>query len=180
MTVSERVAAVPIEVRTLNEHDAEAYWHLRLEALETELEAFAESAAEHRRSPLAITEQRLGGSSPDSSFVVGAFGGGQLLGMAGFYRFQGEKTRHKGRIFGVYVKPEYRGQGIARRIMTELLNRLRSAPGLQQVDLTIATTQHAARKLYLSFGFVTYGREPRAVMNGDAFVDEDLMVLKLG
>ena len=53
--------------------------------------------------------------------MVGAFYDSRLIGMAGFYREKGLKSRHKGRVWGVYVTPEARGGGIGRKMMQALL-----------------------------------------------------------
>jgi len=43
---------------------------------------------------------------------VGSFKDGLLIGMIGFVREQRNKLRHKGNIWGMYVVPEARGEGI--------------------------------------------------------------------
>ncbi len=167
-----------LECRVLDVGDAEAYCQLRLESLEREPFAFTEAASEHRQMTIAQTADRLRQQPGKSSFVVGAFVNGKLVGIAGFCRQTGEKTRHKGHVFGVYVAAEHRGRSIARQVMTELLSHARTLPGLEQVDLSVAETHSAARKLYESLGFQVWGREPRAVKVGDQYVDEEWMVLR--
>ena len=51
--------------------------------------------------------------------------------------------------------------------------------GVEQLTLSVAVTQAAARHLYSSVGFEVIGREPRALKIGDRYVDEDLMLLRL-
>jgi len=167
-----------LECRVLDAADAEAYWQLRLESLEREPLAFTEAPSEHRQMTIAQTAERLRQHPGNISFVVGAFVNGKLAGIAGFYRQTGEKTRHKGHVFGVYVATEHRGKSIARQVMTELLRHAKALPGLEQVDLSVAETQPAARRLYESLGFQVCGREPRAVKVGDKYVDEEWMVLR--
>jgi len=167
-----------LECRVLDASDAEAYWQLRLESLEREPLAFTEAPSEHCQMTIAQTAERLRQHPGNPSFVVGAFVSGKLVGIAGFCRQTGEKTCHKGHIFGVYVAAENRGKSIARIVMAELLRQARRLPGLEQVDLSVAETQPAARKLYESLGFQVWGRDPRAVKVGDKYLDEEWMVLK--
>ncbi|MFZ1916341.1 MAG: GNAT family N-acetyltransferase [Terriglobales bacterium] len=167
-----------LECRVLDAGDAAAYWQLRLESLEREPFAFTEAPAEHRQMTIAQTAERLRQHPGNPSFVVGAFVNGKLAGIAGFYRQTGEKTRHKGHVFGVYVAAEHRGKSIARQAMAELLRQTKRLPGLEQVDLSVAGTQPAAKKLYESLGFQVWGREPRAVKVGSKYVDEEWMVLR--
>lgn len=113
------------------------------------------------------------------NFIVGLFEHGELAGMAGFYRQKHTKFRHKGAIWGVYVRPESRGKGAAKAMLIELIRCAKKIPGLEQILLVVAATQDKARKLYESLGFRKYGMEPRSLKIGDEYVDDELMVLYL-
>jgi ribosomal protein S18 acetylase RimI-like enzyme len=170
---------VQIEIRRLTENDAQDFYLLRLEALEREPQAFSSSPEEHRSMTIETVAKRLGVAAGDRNFVLGAIANDRLVGMAGFYQEEGPKNRHKGRIWGVYVTQEWRAKGVARVLLSEIIERARAKPEVEQLLLAVAEGQDPARRLYQSLGFEVYGREPRAIKLGDRYVDEDLMVLRV-
>ena len=181
-----------MEIRLLTPDDAEGWWHLRLEALRNDSASFADSAEEHLSTTVETARERLRAGDPAPNFVVGMFEDGKLAGTAGFYRSAHIKERHKGHIWGVYVRPQSRGKGAARALMQEIIRRARGIEGLEQI-LLVASAHLPARKLYEALGFESYGVEPRSLKifaekiaveigaekSGVEYVDDVLMVLRL-
>jgi ribosomal protein S18 acetylase RimI-like enzyme len=167
-----------MNIRLLTPDDAEAFWHLRLEALRNDSASFADSAEEHLATTVATARERLLKNDPISNFVVGVFDDGHLTATAGFYRYAHNKERHKGHIWGVYVRPESRGKGIASALMREIERRARAIGGLEQITL-VASANLPAQRLYKALGFESYGIERHSLKIGDQYVDDVLMVLWL-
>ncbi len=163
-------------IRELNEGDADSFWKLRLRALKEEPESFGAAYEESVDTPIADVAKRL--SNSNDSFVIGAFNP-NLVGMIGMFRRQGQKMRHKGIIWGMYVAPEGRGQGLGKALMSAALERASTIPDLEHLMLSVVTTKEAARNLYLSLGFKTYGVESEALKIGESALDEELMTFKL-
>jgi RimJ/RimL family protein N-acetyltransferase len=174
-----RAPAGAVEIRALTRADVSAFQELRRQRLELEPRAFAESLAEHDATTSEAAARRLESSSPDN-FVVGAFApNGQLVGMTGFARNPREKSRHKGVIWGVFVQPAWRSQGVARAMLADLIQRVKANSGVEKIILTVAADQAPAKRLYRSLGFEVFGHEKHALKVDGDYVDEDHMVLWL-
>jgi ribosomal protein S18 acetylase RimI-like enzyme len=164
-------------VRPLTRADVEAFRKLRREMIEREPRSFGESLAEYDARSAESIARRL--ESP-GNFVMGAFAESrELAGAAGFVRNPRLKSRHKGLIWGVYVRPEWRKQGVARAVLSKLIERVKENPDVEKILLTVAADQIAARRLYRSLGFEVFGEEKRALRVDGGYVDEDHMVLWL-
>ena len=167
-----------MEIRFLTADDAAEWWRLRLESLQGDPQAFSSSAEDHQSLKLEDVRKRLGADGADF-FIAGAFEDRRLMGMAGFHREQGIKTRHKGRVWGVYVTPQARGKGVGRKLMEAVLKRGAGIEGVEQILISVAMTQTEAIGLYRSLGFEPFGREPRALKIGDRFIDEEYMAMRV-
>lgn len=103
----------------------------------------------------------------------------KLVGLTGLERFYAPKRSHRAMIWGVYVSPEVRGQGISGKLLEESLARARKMEGLHHVILSVSHHAKAAIRLYERAGFVEWGREPAAARTGDVFMDEIHMGLEM-
>lgn len=87
--------------------------------------------------------------------------------------------KHKASIYAMYVDPSHRGKGVGRGLMEASITLAKETDGIEQLLITVVTTNETARGLYHSCGFKPYGTEKRALKYNGEYFDEELMVLFL-
>jgi ribosomal protein S18 acetylase RimI-like enzyme len=170
-----------MQVRELAVGDAAEYTALRLRMLREYSEAFTSSFEEDSIKPLVWAQQRLApGKDAPHDFVLGAFtDDGVLIGSVGLAVEARTKQRHKALLFGMYVAPEQMSRGVGRALLEACLDRARGIPGLEQINLTVTTTNARAVLFYEAGGFRTFGIEERALKIDGAYYPNAHMVLYL-
>jgi RimJ/RimL family protein N-acetyltransferase len=157
----------------LTSADVERFRELRVEGLRNDPDGFRYSVAEDDAISSELWAARL-----DRSFVIAVVrADGELAGVGGFSRLEGDKLEHKGLIWGMYVRAEARGTGAADAIMRALIDHARTR--VRQVQLTVMSDNARARAFYERHGFVAYATEPQAVRQGSEYRDETSMWLLL-
>ncbi len=159
-------------IRRLTPIDAADFRAIRLAALQDTPEAFGSTFESELPRPLSVIAERL-----TSSTVFGAYLGGRVVGMAGYWREEGSKSQHKGVIWGMYVAPDARRLGIGAALLEAIMES--AAPVIEQVRLAVIEENAGAISLYQKHGFEIYGVEPRALKSPLGYSDEVLMARRL-
>ncbi|OZI71744.1 GNAT family N-acetyltransferase [Bordetella genomosp. 12] len=164
-------------IRPLGPQDASDFKALRLAALRETPEAFGSSYEEEQLVTVEEWARKL--ESCSSRAVLGAWEQGLLVGCAGLMRLGTLKQMHKAVIWGIYVAPAQRRQGLGRRLLAAIVAQAGRWDGVRQVLLTVAEGNPAASRLYETLGFTAYGREPAALCVDGRYLEETLMILRL-
>jgi ribosomal protein S18 acetylase RimI-like enzyme len=100
-----------------------------------------------------------------------------LVGVVGLRLQDRVKLRHKGVLWGMYVRPEARGTGLAAALVGQVVEHARTL--VEEICLSVVASNAAACRLYGTAGFKEYGLERRAIKVGSEYFDELLMALPL-
>jgi RimJ/RimL family protein N-acetyltransferase len=165
-----------LEIRPLAAPDAAAFKQIRLQAISDSPSAVWPTYEEEARRTVKENEVRI--QKTDIQVVFGAFIDSKLVGIAGLRREPLEQVKHKAVLWGVFITPERRREGLARKLFSSVLSFARDE-GVLQIHLCVNAENDRARRLYRSLGFKPFGMEPRAMRIGDRYFDEEHMVLWL-
>jgi ribosomal protein S18 acetylase RimI-like enzyme len=164
-------------VRPLVPSNAAAFQALRLRGLKEAPSAFASSEEEEVNTPQDEVAARLRASNDRA--VFGAFEGNLLIGIVGVQREALRKLAHKAFIWGMYVAPENRRQGVARELIVHALIYAQQTMHVLQVNLGVNVLNTPAVRLYQDVGFVQYGLERGFLRINGELHDEYQMVCDL-
>ncbi|MDZ4745949.1 MAG: GNAT family protein [bacterium] len=110
-------------------------------------------------------------------FILGAVQpDGEIAAMVGFScEYARSKVRHKGRLWGLYVRPEFRHRGLATELVRTIIGSAQDVVGCELIHLSVSKHNDASFALYLRLGFSVYGTELHAMKIDNTYVDEYLM-----
>lgn len=163
-------------IRPASHADVEALFQLRLCALQTDPQAFGSDYDSTLRDETATTyAKRIPDATSDNRILVAHTPEDTLVGLAGLVRGSRPKMRHAAHIWGVFVMPAHRGQGLGRQLVRGLLDHAHQLVGLRRVNLSVVTTQTAALHTYRALGFQIWGTEPAALCIDGTDYDEHHM-----
>ena len=165
------------QIRILNEDDAGELFRLRHGALLDSPLAFLASPEDDLASSEVAVRELL--KPQRESVVFGAYTQG-LVGMLGLSRASQRKAAHKVRLWGLFVLPAFRRQGVGMRLLDAAICYARSLEGAASVHLSVSESADAARHLYERAGFETWGVEPDAVRFEARSASERHMRLSVG
>jgi ribosomal protein S18 acetylase RimI-like enzyme len=170
-----------ITIRRLVADDTDACIALRQAMLHDAPAAFLASPEADFGSDPARVRTQLSDSGPES-VIFGVFDGafdGVLVGSVGMMRSRHAKAAHKVDVWGMYVAPAARRQGLGRRLLDAVIEHAQGMADVRQINLGVSADAPAARALYEALGFQAWGTEPNALGHGGRLFDETHMVLTL-
>lgn len=163
-----------LEYRKLKTDDASTYQALRLEALNTFPGNYANSYETEEKEHIGFFTDVI-----ENAVVDGVFKGEEMIACSVFFIMwpHHPKETHKGMVAGMYVKPAYQGQGIAKKMMERVFET--ASTRCKQLHLALYSSNVGAYAMYKNLGFKEYGREPDGLCVNGEYFDKVWMCKKL-
>jgi ribosomal protein S18 acetylase RimI-like enzyme len=135
-----------IEVKRLPEDRWREFRDLRFEALTRDPLAFGSSYEEDR----ALSEEEWKRRMKSGLF---ALLNDNPVGMIAYVFENKLKTKHVANIYGVYVKKEYRGQGIGKKLVESTILQIKKNKTIVEIKPKVNPEQRTTLHLYEKYGF---------------------------
>ena len=158
-------------IRKLNSNDSTEFFSFRLTALQASPLNFLSSYEEEKYQGINLFHNQLSIEN-ESNVIFGAFINEKLIGSAGLFQENKQKLMHRCNIWGMHVDSNYRQRGIGKALIETTIQYAKKQLKCQIINLTVTATNLSAIKLYESYGFKTWGIEPKAMQVDSIFYDE--------
>jgi len=169
-----RIKMGSIEIKEILSLQNEQYKKFLELALQSDEESLLITANDIINAPFPTKDR-------NDSFTLGAYVNNVLAGIVSFARDSEdrEKLRHKGMLSTMYVSKEFRGCGIAKKLLEEAIKRVKAISDIEQINLIVIASNSKAKPLYENFGFEKFGTEHNSIKWKNNYFAEDHMVLRL-
>ena len=148
-----------IEIVVLQPSQWQEYRDLRLKALKEEPQAYVAKYEENVILPDDFWIKRLEEASAEQTqWLLFAKQGNNLVGIVGGFIKEEKNTVL---IISLYVTKEMRGQGVAKKLMSQLITKIKLNKLINKLEVGVNPEQTGALHLYRSLGFkiVKQGKE---------------------
>ena len=167
-------------ISQLNPEEWRKYKDIRLKALKTNPTAFLNTYADALTYPDEKWRTQLEQSQKGEEIrILFAKDDEKIIGMNAFHWSPKPVIKHIAQIFGVFISPEYRGQGVGRILMQEVISEIKKNPQFIKITLGVNAENSSALKLYESCGFKVVGKHAKELKFGEKFCDELMMEMML-
>ena len=156
-------------LRVLKADDEKAFHQLFLDIPEPE-----RMFIKHRVTELEVIRDWCQSIDLGRNLPLLAFAGANIAGVATLHQQLGGWKRHIGRV-SVLVLPHYRGRGLARALVAEIVTTARSL-GLEKVEAEFIGEQEAAVKMFALLGFSNLVRLENYVKDMQAITHDYILM----
>lgn len=169
-----------MKITRLTPKDYEHFYSLRLASLEecpeefaTDAEAWKNAARETINKLLVSSEEK------QDAPIFGAWNNGELVGLVGLNHDLRPSVMHKSTLWGLYVTPGQRKQGLGSALLTEVIKTAQEISDLRLIRAVVTITSKDALSLLEKHGFKVFGQEPEAKRLNEEYYDQVYLWLPL-
>lgn len=161
-----------MKLQTLVAQDYDAYFNLRLESLQQCPNMYATDANDWQAAAPEVIEKHLVLSESGASPIFGAWEVGNLVGLLGLKPDSRPTVRHKASLWGLYVQPNFRRQGVGKGLVTLAIAEAKEMPYLELLRAGATLDGDTLLHFFAACGFREYGREPRSKLFNGVYYDQ--------
>jgi len=162
-----------IHLSVLPPDDWQTYKEIQLEALREDPQAFGSKYADWVNATDEKWKERP--NNPDTIIIL-AKDGETPLGLVGVHFEENEMNGKEGHVWGMFVSKKYRGQGLGRKLMEKIIERVQKTTRITNLQLMVNPHQEVAIQLYVALGFKTVRTKKLTLGDGNSY---DLLVMEL-
>lgn len=165
-----------ISIGQLPPQEWKKYKEIRLLSLQNEPTAFSSTYEDVAKEENKQWKERLVNSNKkESSIVLFAKDGKKIIGMIAGFWDKRKKIKHIAHIYGTYVDPKYRNQGIGEKLMHSIISELKNIKQIKKIKTEVNAKNIPAYNLYKKNGFRIIGKAEKELCVNDEFYDVVLM-----
>ena len=160
-----------IKSRILHIDDLNDYRNIRLELLKENPTNFGSSVEEESQFDDAMWERRLNNKNTTS---IAAYHDGEIVGICVIVKNPRLKMMHIAHLNSMYVKPNYRRNGISKGLLDYSFDFLQGSD-VEILHLSVVEHNENAIALYKKVGFKEIGIEPATIKYQEKYYNLILM-----